>query len=43
MAEFFIDSNIFIEAIKAKGLKEAKEIWLEILKNYLYSHFFINL
>ena len=43
MAEFFIDSNIFIETIKAEGLKEAKEIWNEILRSYLKFRFFINL
>ena len=43
MARIFIDSNIFIETIKAEGLKEAKEIWHEILRNYLKVHFFINL
>ncbi len=39
----FVDSNIFIEALKKEGLKEAKKIWLEILDNYLRQEFCINL
>ena len=37
MAEFFI------ETFKTEGLKEAKEIWNEILRNYLKSLFYVNL
>ena len=40
---FFIDTNIFVETLKKDGAKEAKNIWFEILNNYLKEDFCVNI
>ncbi len=42
MGDFFIDSNIIIEAFKRQGLQDARDIWICILRNYTKHNFYIN-
>ena len=39
MNKFFVDSCIFVENFKIKGIPEAKAIWNEIIKHFKENEF----